>query len=148
MNGETVSRSPALSPPTEVPMSKVIDIEDRLKLEQKKKRRVDKAKKMEAVRKILQCTRCLARCHKCGVQFDTTKMYKRYQGPFRFCESCQEEYDEFKRLKAEGGESLLYWHNQAWMNLWQSWLDYQQALKEYGESPEFVDLVREVEWDR
>jgi hypothetical protein len=34
------------------------------------------------------------------------------------------------------------------MNLWQSWLDYQQALKEYGESPEFVDLVREVEWDR
>lgn len=129
-------------------MSKVIDIEDRLKLEQKKKRRVDKAKKMEAVRKILQCTRCLARCHKCGVQFDTTKMYKRYQGPFRFCESCQEEYDEFRRLKAEGGESPLYWHNQAWMNLWQSWLDYQQALKEYGESSEFVDLVREVEWDR
>lgn len=129
-------------------MSKVIDIEDRLKLEQKKKRRVDKAKKMEAVRKILQCTRCLARCHKCGVQFDTTKMYKRYQGPFRLCESCQEEYDEFRRLKAEGGESPLYWHNQAWINLWQSWLDYQQALKEYGESPEFVDLVREVEWDR
>jgi succinate dehydrogenase/fumarate reductase-like Fe-S protein len=70
-------------------MSKVIDIEDRLKLEQKKKRKVDKAKKMEAVRKILQCTRCLARCHKCGVQFDTTKMYKRYQGPSGFARAAR-----------------------------------------------------------
>ena len=42
-------------------MSKVIDIEDRLKLEQKKKAKVDKAKKLEAVRKAIQCTRCLAR---------------------------------------------------------------------------------------
>ena len=61
-------------------MSKVIDIEDRLKLEQKKKAKVDKAKKMEAVRKVVQCTRCLARCAKCGIQFDTTDMYKRYTG--------------------------------------------------------------------
>lgn len=129
-------------------MSKVIDIEDRLKLEQKKKLKVEKAKKLEAVRKILQCTRCLARCHKCGVQFDTTKMYKRYQGRFRFCEGCQEEFDEFVRLKAEGGESPYYWHNKAWQHLWQRWLDYQDALKEYGESPEFIDLVREMEWDR
>lgn len=129
-------------------MSKVIDIEDRLKLEQRKKLKVDKAKKLEAVRKILQCTRCLARCHKCGMQFDTSKIYKRYQGQFRFCESCQEEYDEFMRLKAEGGESPLYWHNKAWVALWQTWLDYQQALKDYGESPEFIELVREVEWDR
>ena len=129
-------------------MSKIIDIEDRLKLEQKKKHKVDKAKKMDAVRKILQCTRCLARCHKCGVQFDTTKMYKHYKGQFRFCESCQEEYDEFMRLKVKGGESPIYWHNQAWQQLWQSWLDYQEALKEYGESSEFIELVREVEWDR
>jgi hypothetical protein len=129
-------------------MTKVIEIEGRLKLEQKKKLKVEKAKKLEAVRKILQCTRCLARCHKCGVQFDTTKMYKRYKGYFRFCESCQEEYDEFIRLKAEGGESPIYWHNQAWQSLWQRWLDYQQALKEYGESTEFIELVRVVEWDR
>jgi hypothetical protein len=129
-------------------MTKVIDLEDRLKLEQKKKLKVDKAKKMEAVRKVLQCTRCLARCHKCGMQFDTTGMYKRYQGQFRFCESCQEEYDEFMRLQAEGGESRYYWHNRAWRALWQTWLDYQQALKDYGESTEFIELVREVEWDR
>ena len=38
-------------------MSKVIDIEDRIRLEQKKKAKVDRAKKMEAVRKTVQCTR-------------------------------------------------------------------------------------------
>ena len=64
------------------------------------------------------------------------------------CESCQEEYDEFVRLKVDGGESSIYWHNKAWVSLWQRWLDYQQALKDYGESPEFIELVREVEWDR
>ena len=43
-------------------MSNIIDIEGRIKLEQKKKAKVDRAKKMEAVRKVVQCTRCLARC--------------------------------------------------------------------------------------
>jgi hypothetical protein len=129
-------------------MSKIIDIEKRLRLEQKKKLKVDKAKKLEAVRKIIQCTRCLARCAKCGMQFDTQEMYKRHKGPYRFCASCQEEYDEFLRLKEQGGESPYYWHNQEWQAVWQCWLKYQQALKEYGESVEFIELIREVEWDR
>jgi len=129
-------------------MSKIIDIEDRLKLEQKKKEKVAKTKKLEAVRKVMQCTRCLARCLKCGIQFDTHQMYQRFKGPFRLCASCQEEYEEFVRLKAEGGESPYFWHNRQWHKAWQAWLDYQQALKEYGESPEFIELLREVEWDR
>jgi len=129
-------------------MSKVIDIEDRLKLEQKKKAKVERAKKMEVVRKVIQCTRCLARCAKCGVQFETQEMYQRHKTPFRFCASCLEEYEDFRRLQETGEESALYWHNREWAAMWQAWLDYQQALKEYGESPEFIDLVREVEWER
>ena len=129
-------------------MSKVIDIEDRLKLEQKKKRQVEKTKKLEAVRKVLQCTRCLARCLKCGVQFDTQEMYKRYTGPFRLCSGCQEEYDEFVRLQESKGDSPYYWHNKEWRQVWETWLQYQKALKDYGDSPEFIDLVREVEWEK
>jgi hypothetical protein len=128
-------------------MSKVIDIEGRLREEQKKKAKADRAKKMEAVRKIIQCTRCMARCAKCSVQFDTQEMYKRYPGPYRLCAGCQEEYEEFLRLK-EGGGNPYYWQNREWMAIWQSWLDYQEALKAYGESPEFIELVREMEWDR
>jgi hypothetical protein len=85
-------------------MSKIIDIEDRIKLEQKKRAKVDRAKKMEAVRKVVQCTRCLARCAKCGVQFETHEMYKRHQTPHRFCASCQEEYEDFRRIKEKGDE--------------------------------------------
>ena len=129
-------------------MSKVIDIEDRLKLEQKKKAKVDKAKKLEIVRKTIQCTRCLARCAKCSVQFDTQEMYQRFKGPYRFCASCQEEYLAFMRVKETGEPSPHYWQNQAWVRVWQTWLDYQEAMKDYGESPEFLDLVREVEWER
>jgi hypothetical protein len=129
-------------------MSKVIDIEDRLKLEQKKKAKVAKAKKVEVVRKVMQCTRCLARCARCGVQFETQEMYQRFKGPFRFCSSCQEEYEDFVRVKEKGEESPYYWHNREWLNLWERWLEYQKALKAYGESPEFIDLIREVEWDR
>ncbi len=128
-------------------MSKVIDIEDRIKLEQKKRTKVDRAKKMEAVRKVVQCTRCLARCAKCGVQFETHEMYQRPKGPYRFCPFCQDEYEDFLRIKAGEG-SVYYWHNKEWVGLWQAWVDYQQAMKAYGESPEFIDLVREVEWDR
>jgi hypothetical protein len=129
-------------------MSKIIDIEGRIKLEQKKKAKVDRAKKMEAVRKIVQCTRCMARCAKCGVQFETHEMYKRYKGPYRFCSFCQEEYEDFLRVKDQGQESPYYWHNKEWSALWQAWVDFQQAMKDYGESQEFIDLVREVEWDR
>jgi hypothetical protein len=32
--------------------------------------------------------------------------------------------------------------------LWQVWIDYKLAMKTYGESAEFIELVREVEWDR
>jgi CRISPR/Cas system-associated protein Cas10 (large subunit of type III CRISPR-Cas system) len=129
-------------------MSKVIDIENRLRLEKKKKAKVDRAKKMEAVRKNVQCTRCLARCAKCGVQFETHEMYKRHKGPYRFCPFCQEEYEDFQAITQEGKESPYYWHNKEWVALWQTWVDYQLAMKVYGESQEFIDLVREVEWDR
>jgi hypothetical protein len=129
-------------------MTKVIDIEDRLRLEQKKKAKVEKAKKLEAVRKMMQCSRCLARCGRCGIQFDTTEMYKRYPGPYRLCSFCQEEYDDFLRITEKGQESPCYWHNREWLALWRSWVDYQQAMKTYAESPEFIDLVREVEQER
>jgi hypothetical protein len=129
-------------------MTKVIDIEDRLRLEQRKKAKVEKAKKLEAVRKMMQCSRCLARCARCGVQFDTTEMYKRYPGPYRLCSFCQEEYDDFLKTIEKGQESPCYWHNREWLALWRSWVDYQQAMKTYAESPEFIDLLREVEQER
>jgi CRISPR/Cas system-associated protein Cas10 (large subunit of type III CRISPR-Cas system) len=127
-------------------MSNVIDIEKRLQLEQKKKAKVDKSKKLEYIRKFLQCKRCLARCSMCGVQFDPQDMYRRHHGAFRFCSSCQEEYEEFRRVKDKGEDTTVYWHNQEWLAIWENWLKYQESLQQYTESTEFVDLLREVDW--
>ena len=129
-------------------MSKILDIEDRLRLEQKKRAKQEKAKKIDAVRKTMQCLRCLARCARCGVQFDTQEIYKRHKGPYRLCSGCEEEFAEFLRVKEQGAQSPWYWHNKEWKALWQSWENYQQALKSYYESPEFLELLSEVEWDR
>jgi hypothetical protein len=127
-------------------MSNVIDLEGRLLLEQKKKAKVTKEKKIEIIRKLMQCKRCMARCSMCSVQFDTKEMYQRQKSPYHFCSSCQEEYNEFIRVKTSGEESRFYWHNKEWMALWQNWLDYQEAVQQYTESAEFIELLREVEW--
>jgi hypothetical protein len=82
------------------------------------------------------------------MQFETHEMYRRYKGPFRLCSSCQEEYDEYLLITKEGGESPYYWHNKEWRQVWESWLNYQRALKNYGDSAEFLELVREVEWEK
>jgi hypothetical protein len=127
-------------------MSNVIDIEKRLQLEQKKKAKVDKGKKLEYIRKFLQCKRCLARCSMCGVQFDPQEMYKRQQSSYRFCSGCQEEYVEFLRVKEKGEDTTYYWHNEEWLAIWENWLNYQESLQKYTESTEFIELLREVDW--
>ncbi len=127
-------------------MSNVIDIEKRLQQEQKKKVKVDKAKKLEYIRKFLQCKRCLARCSMCGVQFDPQDMYKRHHGSYRFCSGCQEEYEEFLRVKEKGEDTTVYWHNDEWLAIWENWIKYQESLQKYTESSEFIELLREVDW--
>lgn len=127
-------------------MSKVIDIEKRLQMEQKKKAKVEKSKKLEYIRKFLQCKRCLARCSMCGVQFDPQDIYKRHHSPYRFCSGCQEEYEEYLRVKKTGEDTTVYWHNEEWLAIWEHWLQYQESLKKYTESTEFIELLREVDW--
>jgi hypothetical protein len=127
-------------------MSNVIDIEKRLQQEQKKKAKIDKSKKLEYIRKFLQCKRCLARCSMCGVQFDPSDMYRRHHALYRFCSVCQEEYDEFVRVKEKGEDTSVYWHNDEWLAIWENWIKYQESLQQYTESTEFIELLREVDW--
>ena len=76
-------------------MSKVIDIEDRIKLEQKKKAKVDQAKKLEAVRKVVQCT-AVARplVPSAGSSSRPTKCTSSKKVP-QPCPFCREEYEDF-----------------------------------------------------
>ena len=127
-------------------MSNVIDIEKRLQLEQKKKAKVDKAKKLEFIRKFLQCKRCLARCSMCGVQFDPQDMYKRHHGSFASAAVVRKNMMNFCGSRKKGRIPPYYWHNEEWLAIWENWLNYQESLQKYTESSEFIELLREVDW--
>ena len=64
--------------------------------------------------------------------------------PYRFCESCSEEYiDYIERLKGKG-DSDCYWHNDDWLEIWKRWIDYQGVIDRYLKSKEFIQLVQEL----
>lgn len=107
----------------------------------------ERSRKIEALRKIIQCQRCAMKCAKCGVQLDREgREPARYLLPYRFCLNCQEEYEEY-RERTEKRTSLprYYWHNDLWMAAWSSWIEHQKILDDYRLSKEFLQLLREVE---
>jgi hypothetical protein len=105
-------------------------------------------RKIEALKKIFQCTRCLLKCAKCGTQLDPPEGQEppKYISPYPFCRNCQDEYQEY-RDRSEGRQPhpSFYWHNNLWMKLWETWLQEQKCLDEYRQSKEFLQLLEEVE---
>ncbi len=104
-------------------------------------------KKLEVLRKIFQCTRCVVKCAKCGSQIEAGKKESsRYATPYPFCSNCQEEYEEFQqRAKGEEQGPKYYWHNDQWLEVWRSWLEHQKCLDRYKHSKEFLQLLEEAE---
>jgi hypothetical protein len=106
-----------------------------------------KQKKLEALRKIFQCTRCMMKCAKCGLQIESdSEEPLKYATPYTFCRTCREEYEEYRtRIEGKLTTPRYYWHNDVWMQTWQSWLDHQKSLELYRLSKEFLQLVEEAE---
>jgi hypothetical protein len=104
-------------------------------------------RKIEALKKIFQCTRCMLKCSKCGAQLDgDAGANSKYVTPYPFCRNCREEYEEY-RERSSGRQAVprYYWHNDAWMKFWESWLEHQKCLDDYRQSKEFLQLIQEVE---
>lgn len=107
----------------------------------------ERQRKIDALRKVFQCTRCIMKCAKCGTQLEAGAQEPvRYAIPYRFCRNCQEEYEEY-RERTEGIKlsPRYYWHNDLWMRAWASWLDHQKLVDQYRQSKEFLHLMQEVE---
>ena len=104
-------------------------------------------RKIEALRKIFQCTRCMVRCAKCGAQTDSqSEECTRFAAPYSFCRSCRQEYEEYRaRIEGHRADSECYWQNSTWMQVWETWLQHQKALDQYRQSKEFLQLLDEVE---
>lgn len=129
-------------------MANIISFDDKLRLDKEKKAALIRKRKISAVRKVFQCTRCAFKCAKCGTQISLAKDGRESDNrdlsvPYRFCESCLEEYIDYtKRLKG-GGDPDCYWRNEVWLEVWKRWIDCQDAIDRYLRSKEFLQLLRE-----
>ena len=113
---------------------------------------IDRRRKALAVQKVLHCTRCHMKCEKCGSQINTKAQESgkdiQIRVPYRFCESCSEEYiDYIERLKG-AGDTECYWRNDSWLESWRRWIDYRSAVDRFIRSREFYRLLRELKEDK
>ncbi len=134
-------------------MADIISIDKKLDLAKDKKAALIRRRKVLAVQKVFQCTHCVLKCEKCGTQIEQNpeggaKHHRNLRVPYNFCRACSEEYIEYiERLKGKG-DSDCYWHNEAWIDAWGKWIDYQSSVDQYLKSKEFVQLLNELKQTR
>jgi hypothetical protein len=126
----------------------IISIDKKLARAKSKKDALIRKQKIQSVRKTLQCTQCAFKCERCGIHIDPASHYPEDQRhstiPYRFCESCSEEYNAYIQHLKGDGDPDAYWHNEAWLDLWRCWINYQSALDGYLKSKEFLQLMQEL----
>ncbi|MGD8970165.1 MAG: hypothetical protein PVG01_02055 [Desulfobacterales bacterium] len=130
-------------------MADIIPIDDKLTQSREKKDAIVRKQKILAVRKVFQCTHCAFKCEKCGTQIDPAHSRietesRKSKIPYRLCESCAEEYQEYVEWLKGRGDPASYWHNEAWFELWRKWIAYQEAIDRYLKSKEFLQLLQEL----
>lgn len=76
-------------------MGDIVKFDECIETEEKK-RKQERIKKLTAMRKIFECTKCALKCNRCGTQVDIsrTSSYLK-EVPYRFCMSCEEEFKDF-----------------------------------------------------
>ena len=129
-------------------MADVISINNKLQLAEGKKAELIRRRKILAVQKVFHCTHCASKCAKCGTQITQTNHPRQEEFhnrvPYRFCDSCSEEYLHY--IDRLGGKATqeYYWQNDVWLDLWQKWIDYQGTIDRYLKTKEFIQLLNEI----
>lgn len=131
-------------------MGNIISLTAKRKDTQGKRDALARRRKLLAVRKIFRCTHCSTKCEKCGVLITAENRpdLPAYRIPYSFCDSCAEEYMEYIDALRGNGDASLYWHNEAWMKVWGTWIEHQGAVDSYLKSKEFTQLLDELKTDR
>ena len=128
-------------------MADIIPFQDRQRKKKQGALSKEKKQRSDSFRMVMQCTACPHKCAKCGSQLEVPQPQIISETlPLKLCPGCWEEYRLFQELvsgqsPAEGRE---YYHNQTWLGIWKSWLEYQRQLQEYRNSEEFSRLVEDL----
>ena len=134
-------------------MAEIISIDGKLDLAKEKKEAIIRKRKVLAVQKVFQCTHCAFKCEKCGTQIEREHKGQKepdrdLRVPYNFCDACKAEYiDYIERLQGRG-DADCYWHNDAWIDAWKTWIDYQSSVDRYLKSKEFNRLLQEFRQTR
>jgi len=134
-------------------VANIIRFDNKLQHSKEKKAASITKRKLLAVQKVFQCTHCAFKCEKCGTQINPEERSQesetsKVRVPYRFCDSCSEEYiDYIERLSGKGNPEC-YWHNEFWLESWRKWIDYQGVIDSYLKSKEFVQLLQELKETR
>jgi hypothetical protein len=134
-------------------MADIISLNEKIQLSKEKTAGMMFRRKLLAVQKLMQCSQCSIKCEKCGTQIvaqtcpaetERQKAGMNLRVPYRFCESCSEEYiDYIERLKGSGDKEC-YWRNEHWLEAWRKWTDYRSAVDSYTKTKEFLQLLHEL----
>ncbi len=127
-------------------MSKIIPLDDKMKSTAAQKAAEVRKQKLKAAFKFFQCSQCLSKCERCGIAIEGSPLKTDDQPriPYHFCYSCAEEYIQYIKCLQGQGDQTEYWHNQNWLKVWQTWIEYQGAKDQYLRSKEFRRLMDEL----
>jgi len=128
-------------------LADIIDLNNKLKKQKEEKFRILKTLKMHIIRNLNQCSLCHLKCARCSSNIQGKDMSFSTSLPFHLCESCCSEYKAYMdfadgRMVTKKNE---YWLSDKWMAMWENWLNYQDSIKKYRESKEFLKLLNEIE---
>ena len=128
-------------------MANIISLDDKLNLSASQKAAVARRRKILAVRRIFQSTHGADKCERCQTALAPENRGKaqRLHMPYRFCDSCADEFKDYIDMLQGSQDKSNYWHNEAWMKVWRAWIDYRGAIDDYLRSDEFQRLVSELQ---
>jgi Pyruvate/2-oxoacid:ferredoxin oxidoreductase delta subunit len=123
----------------------VIELDKRRQQQQNEKADALQETKIDLLKKVLQCARCQLKCSRCGTQIEESGEEQNSKLPYPLCSGCGEEHEVYLKLSQGKLKAGRYWHNEEWMDVWRTWLQYQQALDHYRNSKEFIKLLHEFD---
>ncbi len=129
-------------------MDKVVDIQEKINRRIQGRQVREYREKVRALQKGLQCFSCRFKCAMCGHHINESQEEANLKpGPlgYVFCESCRGEFEDYLGICSGEKPAEVFWHNKAWVDMWAAWLDYQQAIHRFMQSPEFKRLLSEFE---